>query len=263
MSELTTEYLDQQMDQLASKEDYFLDLFTTSEEATRCHGSLAKLDQHLQQPVTLTGSIATGWQLLRKGIRREKKHLSDIDVVVDGLSSILPSLSQDFLISHFHPSRGKGRLLIQLADAEYGTRIDLFAPNSETLTQRLTDLMVGDLACKAVSIEDVWSKLLSVIYPVTKDETIDSKYVEHFNLLSSAIDRSLAREIWRDYRKGDWPADSEEAAEAIGRSIKAKPELLRPTEYDQNINLVCRLCRESEIFPIANRSEIYNIWGYV
>lgn len=70
------------------------ELFLTSEKATKCLCSLSKLRRHLQQPVTLTGSIATSWQLLQKDIQREKKHLNDIDTLVEGLTSIGSSSSQ-------------------------------------------------------------------------------------------------------------------------------------------------------------------------
>ncbi len=95
-----------------------------------------------------------------------------IDVVVEGLPSLRTSLSQDFLIMHFHPHRGRGKILIQLVDEDHGTRIDVFTPGSSSLTTRLTDSAIGDLQCRIVSAEDLLAKLLSVIYPTTTGASV-------------------------------------------------------------------------------------------
>ena len=243
--------------------DSFEKIFADSEDSLRCRGSLSKLAQHLEAPVIVTGSIATALHLLKNGIRRQMTRLNDIDTVVEDLPRVRSSLSQDFLINHFHPLRGQGRVLFQLVDEEYSTRIEVFTSNSITLSERLTDFSIGDLRCRAVSAEDVLAKLLSVIYPVTKGEKVDPKYVEHFQALSAAVDLKTMREIWRDYRKESYPLSFDEAVEAVRRSINANPDLLQREEYCQDINFACRWCFEAEQFPLAPRSKIYEILGYV
>lgn len=239
------------------------EIFLASEDVARCLGPLSKLARHLENPVIITGSIATSCHLLKKGLRRKKKHFNDIDVVVDGLPDIRTSLKQDFLINHFHPLRGSGRVLIQLVDEEYGTRIDVFTPNSRTLPERMADFVIGDLSCKAVSIEDVLAKLLSVVHSVTKGETVDPKYVEHLHLLFSVADLDVARDIWRDYRKEGQHIAFDEAAEAVRQSITTNPNLLQSEIYGQEVYSKCQWCQESELFPLAPRFKIYEILGYV
>jgi hypothetical protein len=243
--------------------EFLYELFLVDEDITRCLGSLSKLARHFEEPIVVTGSIATGWHLLKNGGRSQMRRLNDIDVIVDGLSGLRQSLSGDFLIKHFHPHRGQGRILIQLVDEEYRMRVDVFTPTTRTLTNRLIDFAIGEVSCRLVSAEDLAAKLLSVIYPATSGEPVEPKYVEHFHLLSSVADLDVTREVWREYRKEGQSLEFEAAVKAVERSITDNPGLLQAGHYSQNINQTCRWCCESELFPLAQLSKIYEILGYV
>ncbi len=243
---------------------FLQELFLTREDISRCFGSLSKLTRYFDEPVVITGSIAAGWHLLKSGKQFKKRSLNDIDTVaVTGLSNIHPSLSQDFLINHFHPYRERGKVLLQLVDEEYGTRIEIFTPSSDSLAERLLDCAVGDLSCRVVSAEDTSAKLLSIIYSVIEGKLVDPKYIEQFDLLSAVADRAVTRKVWEVYRKGNQYLDFDEAAEAVKLRIAANPNLLQASSYCQDVDYVCTWCHESELFPIASRSKIYEILGYV
>jgi len=162
--------------------NFLHEIFLASEDATKCHNSLSKLKRHLKEPVVVTGGIALGWHLLKNGGRGKKRHLNDIDIVVEGLSSLRSTLHQDFLIRHFHPFREKGKILVQMVDEEYGTRIDVFTPSTSSLIKRLTDSAIGEIPFRLISAEDLLVKLLSIVYTVTESKPIEPKYIEHFNL---------------------------------------------------------------------------------
>ena len=246
------------------KGDGFLqEIFLASEDTAKCLGSISKLTRHLREPVVITGGIAAGWHLLRNGALRKKRHLNDIDIVVGGLSSLYASLSEDFLIVHFHPLRERGKILIQLVDEEHGLRIDVFTSGSKLLTTRLTDFAIGEVSCRFVSAEDLLAKLLSSIHPAMRGETVEQKYVEDFHLLSTVADLDTMREVWQEYRKEGECLEFEKAAEAVQRSIIANPGLLQASSYSQDVNQSCAWCCESEMFPLAARSRIYAILGYV
>ena len=244
--------------------NFLRELFLKDQDISRFFCSLSKLTRHLDEPVVITGSLATGWHLLKNGRQLKKRGLIDIDTVaVSGLSLIHPSLSQDFLINHFHPYRGGGRVLLQLVDEEHGIRIEIFTPGSSSLAERLIDCRIGDLSCRIVSAEDLLAKLLSIIHSVIEDKPVDPKYVEQFALLSTVADKAVTRKVWRDYRKENQHLDFDEAAEAIKLKTKGNPHLLRATSYCQDVDLVCAWCNESELFPISSRSKIHEILGYV
>jgi len=244
--------------------NFLRELFLKDGDISKCLGSLSKLTRHLDEPVVITGSLAAGWHLLKSGRQPGKRRLNDIDtVVVTGLPQLRPSLSQDFLINHFHPHRGGGRVLLQLVDEEHSIRIEIFTPGSNSLAERLIDCGIGNLSCRIVSAEDLLAKLLSIIHSVVEDKPVDPKYVEQFALLSTVADKAVTRKVWRDYRKENQHLDFDEATEAIKLKIKANLNLLRATSYCQDVDLVCAWCHESELFPIASRSKIHKILGYV
>jgi hypothetical protein len=238
-------------------------IFDSRVDIAKYNDTLSKLARHLEEPIIVTGSIATSWHLIKNGSPVRKSHLNDIDIVVEGLSSLRTSLSQDFLINHFHPRRGGGRILIQLVDEEHSLRIDVFTPTTRTLTNRLTDFAIGEGSCRIVSAEDLSAKLLTVIYPAAEGAPVEPKYVESFKLLSTIADRDILREVWREYRKENQTLDFDEASEAVQRSVTAHPGLLQASDYSQDVNKTCPWCYESEQFPLATRSKIYEVLGYL
>jgi hypothetical protein len=246
-----------------TSDGFLQELFSLSEDIAKCHGALSKLTRHLDEPIIVTGSIAASWHLIKHGRPGKRGRLNDIDIVVEGLFSLRTSLSQDFLINHFHPRRGAGRILIQLVDEEYGARVDVFTPTTITLTKRLIDFAIGEVSCSIVSAEDIAAKLLTVIHSAANGEPIEPKYVESFHLLSTVADLDILREVWREYRKEGQPVDFEEAADAVQRSITAHPGLLQAGHYSQDVDRTCPWCCESKLFPLAPRSKIYGILGYV
>jgi hypothetical protein len=252
-------------DQYPIADDNFLrELLLTSEDVSRCLGSLSKLARHLAAPVVLTGSIAAGWHLLNNGRQPVKKRLNDIDTVaLRGLSGIGPALSRNFLINHFHPDRGRGRVLLQLVDEEHRTRVEVFTPGSDSLAERLTATNIAGLPCRLVSAEDLLAKLLSIIYSVIEGEAIDPKYVEQFDSLSAVAEIDVARRLWADYRKESQRSDFDEAVRLVKSGIASGPDLLRAISYCQDVNFLCAWCHESESFPVASRSKVHEILGYV
>lgn len=239
------------------------EIFLTGGDAARCHGTLSKLARHFTEPLILTGSIAAGWHLLENKARRKKCRLNDIDVVVEGLPGLPPTLGRDFLVAHFHPDRGRAKILIQLVDEEHATRVDVFTPPAASVAERLTPFAAGDVTGKLLSAEDLLAKLLSVIYPAAEGRPVAGKYAERFHELSGAADMGAVRRLWPEYRKENQLTDFDEAAWAVRRNLTAAPGLLQDERHCQDLGYVCRWCRASELFPLAPRTGIYEVLGYV
>ena len=243
--------------------DFLKEIFLAGEDAARIHGSLSKLARHVMGPIVVTGGIAVGWHLLRHGVLGEKRRFNDIDLVVESLSRLRPTLSQDFLIRHFHPLREKGKILIMLVDEEYRTRIDIFTPNTASLARRLKDSADSDMPLGFVSAEDLLAKLLSITHAASRGRPVEPKYMEHFRLLYALADAKRMKEVWPDYRKENQPLDFEPATEDVLRSVKANPALLQSSDYCQDIKQTCSWCQESERFPLAPLRRVHRVLGYV
>jgi len=211
----------------------------------------------------ITGSIAAGWHSLKSGKLVKERKFNDLDIVVKSSHSLRATLREDFLIRHFHPNRGQGKILIMLVDEEYRTRIDVFTPVSTGLKQRSTDCQIGELLFKVVSAEDLLAKLLGSICQIIENEPVEKKYVDSFNGLFEVADVKMMRGVWQEYRKQSDADDFIEAAEATLCSIAANPALLQTSGYSQNLNEKCLWCCESAIFPLSSPSRVYEILGYV
>ncbi len=244
-------------------ESFLSAVFTTREDGSRCRRALTKLAGQTNEPLLVTGGLAVAWHLSVRGVNIRKRPFNDIDVVVEDESRLRASLTRHFLVAHYHPSHGRGRMLLQLADEESRARIDLFTPGSVTLAERSRTAGLGDGRCGVVAAEDLAARLLCVLYQVVAGKAVAPKHYEAFTLLAGVADLDRAGALWREYRD-DWHADDlRDAMTMVREAIAENPDLLQPEVYGQAVQQTCLRCHESEAFPLAPPSKIYEIWGYV
>jgi hypothetical protein len=248
---------------MAEKAELLTTIFSSEEDRCRCLGSLAKLARHLSGNLVLTGGLAIGWLARQHHRAPEPRPFNDLDLVVETLANLPQTLTDDFLVAHFHPTRGPGKILLQLVDAEHTVRVDLFTPVSASLRNRTQVAEIAGIACRVVAAEDLAARLLSILYDVLADKYVEPKYYKHFILLSEFIDLNKAREIWSDYRKADQPQSFDKAIEAVHHKLASHPALLRKDSYDQNFETTCPWCIHNQRFPVSSRKQIFEVLGYV
>ena len=239
------------------------ELFSASKDAITCRNVISKLAYHLQNPLVITGSVALKCHLFRYGISQQKTALTDLDILVANTSSLTESLNQDFLVAHFHPLSKQGRTLLQLVEKTSALRVDIFTPFSTTLDTRWVDVTLGDKLCKLVSVEDLAARLLTVMGSALQNEPVDPKYVKSFQTLRPLVNTSTIDTIWRNYRKTHLAPAFEKTATTVQQYLESHPDLLKKPIYNQDIHQRCSSCQLSKRFPLASRSKIYEMLGYV
>lgn len=245
-------------------QDYFLNgIFSSAEDVQRCREALLRLNRNFGGALVLTGGIAIAWHLADKAVSFKKRSFNDIDLVVEGLDSLPRSLSNDFLISHFHPSRGAGKILIQLVDEPVRTRIDVFTPYSPTLMNRVQPAHIGGINCRLVSAEDLTARLGALLVPVASGEQVDPKHYERFKSLLMIVDNSVVQKLWPDYRKDGYPVDFQSATALIHEVIKRNPRVLQKESYDSDVTVMCNWCVDDDLFPLISSSKMVDVLGYV
>ncbi len=235
----------------------------SAEDLARLRSSLLKLKQHFSQPFFITGSLAAAFHQRRNGMKLTAQKLNDIDIVVSNLSSLPFSLGKDFLIRHFHPDRGNGKILIMLVDPVQKIRIDIFTPALFSFTQRTEDFVLFDNLFSIISAEDLLVKLLSIICCVLDFKTVNTKYVRQFEKLLAISNRDIAGNLWNECRKDSQPAEFTATVNKCMELISHRPELLQSGEYSKNPDEDCPWCRVSRVFPLSRPSDILRILGYV
>ena len=229
------------------------------DDARRATAVLEILGAHGLRCV-LTGGLAIHAQLRAHGRPLEPWRLNDIDLVVDGFSSIPESLAGAFLLRHVHPDATDGRTLLQLVDQPRGLRIDLFRALGDTLSRaRRLDDQTGVL--EVVSVEDLVARTTShVSGRLRQRKTIESKHVTAFRRLSGLGRQEQLAAAWNDHRQ-QMPGTLEEASDEALRLLHAHPELAVVEEYSREA-VSCERCRERGPFRPSPPERIVEILGY-
>lgn len=240
------------------------DIFISPADARRFAEVLALLSKHFVEPMIVTGSFAAEWQMQEKGGEVRKRRLNDIDLVAaKGLAGIGAGLKTDFLIHHFHPTREAGNVFVQLVEPRSCTRVDIFSPRSPLLSARTSKVNIDGTNCELLSAEDLTARLLAIVGIVLDGTSVDPKYLDALKRLMVVTDPGLTAELWNDYRRSSDPADLNDAFHAVTHMLGERSDLLRPVEYSQDINAECPWCIVSDDFPLAPRTQIYEMLGYV
>jgi hypothetical protein len=189
--------------------------------------------------------------------------LNDIDVVVAGPEAILPGVSERFLVHHFHPTREKGNVLLQLVEPRSRTRIDVFSARSETIAERGGEIRILGQDRLVVSAEDLAARLLGIVAIVLDGKTVDPKYADSLERLLEIVDRDSVDRLWLEYRWGRYNEDFWTTADRVKEAIGACGSLLAPVEYSQDLDSDCSWCVGSADLPRADVKEIHRLLGYV
>lgn len=250
--------------QLDVLDELFLsEIFPTQDESLRCLHALTKFVRQTGEPFLVTGGLAIQWHLLRHGVHIERRPFNDIDIVISDPSRLPLSLTQQFLVAHYHPSRRRGKILMQLADEESRSRIDLLTPYSLSITARAQPVVIAGKNCGIVAAEDLTARLLCILCQVVDGKLVDPKYYESFKRLASITDMECVATIWREY-KDEWhPEDAFAALTKVHEGVATNSHLLQPDVYSQAITEGCQWCHSSAALPLAPAAKIHEIWGYV
>lgn len=244
--------------------DPLTEIFVSHADASRFAEVLSLLSKHFIESMIVTGSFAVEWQVRKKNGDARKRPLNDIDVVaLKGLAGIGNSLRTDFLIHHFHPTRETGNVLIQLVEPKTETRIDVFSPRTPSLLERTSKVNIDGTDCDILSAEDLAARLLAIVGAVLDGVSVDPKYLDSLQRIIKSADTALTARLWKDYRRSGDSPDLNEVLNAVTIRVRERGDLLKPTEYSHDVNAECVWCVESDDFPLAPRSEIFEILGYL
>ena len=194
---------------------------------------LARLLPHLDADnVAITGGIAVELHLRAAGKPPLRDHLADVDLVVRRMDAVAVSVSRDLLISHDHLVQPSVRnAIVQLVDPVSRLRVDIFHDRAGMVSDARRHCVAGTelLVVSAASL--LAYKLQMLTKPV------DPKH-------------------WRD---------AVALSEVCGAVPPARPTEMVADVYSTDVTLVCERCElsRSPDFPIARKSEIFEVIGYV
>jgi len=150
----------------------------------------------------------------------------DLDLLIARRDAIAPTVCATFLVSHYHAT------LVQLVDPRAKIHIDIFLDT----TGAIADAQLGPDGWLVLDDDDLLDHKLDLVGRATIESPIDPKHVEDA--------RALARRLLRPQPIVD-------------------PLVLRETVYCTDVEVQCTRCERAADFPLAPKTDVFAILGYV
>ena len=208
-------------------------------EMERLSACLARLLPNLRQDeVAITGGVAIQMGMARLGREGMRKTITDLDMVVSALESVLPSSADTFLVSHYHSVRpGVPKFMVQLVDPVTRIRIDIF-PDLVRSLERSRAVEVGPFQVRSLTLEDILDHKLLTISKASPASPVDPKHADDASALGELLQRPVP---------------------------VIRPDSLAKDVYGLDVGEICQRCvlSSSDGFPLASKDEIFRLLGYV
>jgi hypothetical protein len=235
--------------------------FLSPPDAARAQRTIAKLLRHGDEPLTLTGGLATEIHRIREGFDAEIRPLNDIDLLADSFEAIPSTLSLDFLFRHVHPHDRPGKTLLQCVDAETAVRMDVFRSYGG-VTARALSIKIADSNMRIISVEDLAARMARLCMDLVRGTPVPAKHARDYLRLLPLVDIGGLDAAWCEHRKPDHPASFADVSNLLTELIATRNELLIVPEYSHNTNETCTRCEATSAFPLADANRILCLLGY-
>jgi hypothetical protein len=206
---------------------------------TQClSASINRLLAHARRDeIALTGGVAIELGLASVGRPGARTSITDLDFVVSGPGAVPETVSDDFLVSHYHlPQPDVPNFMLQLVDPVTALRIDIFPDLVGSLTQARWFTLAGQ-RLRALTLESILEHKLLTLSKASATTPVDPKHDDDAQILGAVV----------------------------GRTIQRVPsEVLVKDVYGGEWDQACRRCELSRHsgFPVAPRSQIFKMLGW-
>lgn len=223
--------------------------------------TIDKLLVHLKpESYALVGGLAIGYHLHQAGLSRPERGLNDLDFILRSGDTLLPSVSRDFLIYHYHPERD-GQFYFVVSDTETQVKVDLFdwsvAPN------KLIEVDYKKQKLSVVSVEDQFVKTVWDMMKPIQGYVVDPKQFDDGELLRQVVDIDLANQYWREKGLERFGSDVDQAMSLAIKSRVEHPELVIKNPYRKDKPYECEGCQSTENFKVDSMERVFRALGYV
>lgn len=231
-------------------------------DVTRVHALLRDLIPHLRpKKFILVGGIATRYNVARAGLSFPIRPLNDVDIIIEDIDVILPTVTQDFLVYHRHPKPDyNGLFYVALIYPKAKLKVDFFDYSNEP--EKVYQVNFGDSVVHIQSSEDQLVNTAQQAQRISLKDKVDPKQISDLLLLAKASNIKCAEQIWmrKHFQKYNITL-----SEAIQRGVKIAekhPEWLQVKPRRKHQPYECPDCVSAKEFPVTAMEVIYEIMGY-
>lgn len=234
--------------------------FTTPENRKAETVLVRLLPYFVPDNLVLVGGLAIRHHLIRHGISCPKRPFNDLDVMIKDPSEMKASISDEFLIYHYHPLRN-GSFYFVLVDPHTRGKIDVFDYDPPPAQPEVVQVAGYSLHIRGV--EDQFTKTLFDLMRITARHRTDPKQFSDARQLMEIADLEKAQRLWVERYSDMYPFSIEEAISKAEEGRIKYPDRVFEHPYRRSEPYVCSDCEEVSSFPITPMDRIYNILGYV
>lgn len=230
-------------------------------DSPKVEKTIDKLLDHLKpENYALVGGLAIEYYLEKHRIARPRRNLGDLDFILRSGDTLLPSVSRDFLIYHYHPEKD-GQFYFVVVDKETQMKVDLF--DWSVPPNQLVEVGYKDQTLPIISAEDQLVKTVWDMMKPAQGYVVDPKQFDEGSLLRKIVDIDLANQYWREKELGRFGADIDAAMRLAIKSREEHPELLIKNPYRKNQPYECEGCQSTTDFKVDPMEKVFRALGYV
>lgn len=242
-------------------EDNELQLGFSSEDTQKTLQVLSRLIPYVvPENLVLVGGLARRYHLLRNGVSFPQRPFNDLDVMIRDRTDLNPSVTDEFLIAHYHLPRNTS-FFAELVDPQTKVTIDVFDYYHRPVDPE--EIQIMGLTLKIRSTEDQLTKTAYDIMKITKGNNLYPKQFDSADQLLQVVDLEKAEAIWRMKYSSLYPFPLAEAIHRAKEEATRHPERVFEFHNRRTEPFVCLECTEAPGFPITTPEEIIRTLGYM
>jgi hypothetical protein len=204
------------------------------ERLSRC---LASFLPHVRESeLAVTGGVAIQFGLAERGHAGRRTAIADLDCVASSVDAIAPSVSDVFLVSHYHVVQpGVPKFMVQLVDPVSRIRVDVF-PDLVGSLARARIVQIQSHRVQMLALEDILEHKLLTLSKASRTNPIDPKHAD----------------------------DACSLGDLLGRRVTPVAEDCLVEDVYGIDDLHCERCVLSldPLFPLAPKPEIFSLLGW-
>lgn len=248
--------------------DNELQLGFSPEDTTKALQVLSKLIPYvIPENLVLVGGLARTHHLLRRGVSFLQRPFNDLDLMIKDSTDLNPSVTDEFLIAHYHLRRyphyhlpKNTSFFTELVDPQTRVVIDVFDYYHNPVYPE--EVQVSGLTLKVRSAEDQLTKTAYDLMKITKGNNLYPKEFDSADQLLQIVDLEKADAIWRMKYASLYPFPLAEAIHRAKEEATRHPERVFEFHNRRIKPFVCLECTEVPGFSIAPKEDIIKVLGY-
>ena len=187
----------------------------------------------------MTGGVAIGIHIAAAyGDPSRSASAEDIDFVAEAVDALRPTVTDDFLVSHFHlPQAGYPKFMVQLVDPATRLRLDFF-PGMLAILERAMTVDIAGVSLRVLRAEDILDHKENLLAKASVHAPVEEKHYADAVRLQAMCRRDVHGPV----------------SPHVGRAA-----------YSHDLDARCPRCDASRrpAFPLAPKQAIFDILGYV